>query len=329
MGRWIASLRARRTVSPRAHEIVAWAALGLLVLIVVTGAGVRLTGSGLGCHEWPHCSEGSVTPQDGHAYIEFGNRMVTTPVAIACGLALLFALLREPYRRDFTHLGLWLFLSVVAQAVLGGITVLTGLHPVIVMAHFLLSMVTIFVAALLIWRVRREKGGRPESPERDPRTVHLVRGLFGFGSCVVLLGTIVTAAGPHAGGEGTGDAVKRLDFLGDETFSTAITVHARIAAAFGIACVAVWVLARRRGAERDLLLPLGVVCGLVAAAGAVGTLQYHVLDYPASVVWVHVAITATLFAALSWAVVAAGRPRAAIPEPMPGDEPVRELAHAT
>src|SRR6201990_3123469 len=137
----------RRTLTPREYRTVAYAALAVCTLIVFTGAAVRLTGSGLGCPEWPRCNGTSVTPSDGHAYIEFGNRLVTTPVSIAAALCLVFALLRRPYRRDFTVMGALLFAGVVVQAVLGGITVLTGLNPVTVMSHFLLSMATSVVAA--------------------------------------------------------------------------------------------------------------------------------------------------------------------------------------
>src|SRR4051812_21957717 len=142
-------LRGRWPVSPRVHAYAAWAALVLFTLIVISGAAVRLTGSGLGCPEWPRCNGTSVTPSNGHAYIEFSNRMITTPVGIVAGLSLVLALLRRPYRRDFTVLGALLLAGVVAQALLGGITVLTGLNPYTVMGHFLLSMATLVVAAML------------------------------------------------------------------------------------------------------------------------------------------------------------------------------------
>src|SRR4051794_39358348 len=146
----IERLRARRTVSPRAHEIVSWCALTVLTLIVMTGAGVRLTGSGLGCSKWPKCTDQSITPVDGHSYIEYGNRLMTTPVLLFCALALVFALLRNPYRRDFVRIGAALVGGVLFQAVLGGITVLTGLNPLIVSAHFLISMATLTLAVLLL-----------------------------------------------------------------------------------------------------------------------------------------------------------------------------------
>ena len=162
-------LRERWPVSPRVHAYAAWAALILFTLIVISGAAVRLTGSGLGCPEWPRCNGTSVTPSNGHAYIEFSNRMITTPVSIAAVLCLVFALLRRPYRRDFTVLGALLAVGVLVQAILGGITVLTGLNPVTVMSHFLLSMATIVVAVTLVWRVVRERRALARDARRTTR----------------------------------------------------------------------------------------------------------------------------------------------------------------
>jgi cytochrome c oxidase assembly protein subunit 15 len=316
-------LRDRWPVPPRVHAYAAWAALVLFTLIIVTGAGVRLTGSGLGCHDWPRCSDQSLTPQDGHGFIEFGNRMVTTPVAIAAIACLVLALLRRPYRRDLTLIGAGLLLGVVAQAVLGGITVLTGLNPVTVMSHFLLSMVTIVLTVSLVWRVERERRGVPERPERDPRLVWAVRGLVGLGAIVVVLGTAVTASGPFAGGEGTGDDVHRLTIFGYDTFQDVIAVHARVAGLFGGLAVLLWLLARRSGAGRDLMRPLTAVCLLVGLAGLIGNLQYHQLDYPAALVWSHVAVATGLWNALVWSLLAVGRPRPA-PAPSAPASPPRD-----
>ena len=302
----IERIRARRTFSPRAHEIVSWCALTFLTLIVVTGAGVRLTGSGLGCREWPKCTEQSFTPVDGHAYIEYGNRMMTTPVLIFCVLALVFALLRNPYRRDFTQLGAALVVGVLAQALLGGITVLTGLNPLIVGGHFLLSMVTLTLAVLLVWRIRREKKGLTERPRFGRGLTLAVRLMVAFGAVVVLVGTLVTASGPHSGGAGTGDDVDRLDWFGSSTFLDLISTHARVAAIFGVVTIAVFVFALWRKAGKELLIPLGAVSVLTGFTGLIGHLQYHVYAYPEGLVWVHVISVALLWSVLSWALVAVG-----------------------
>jgi cytochrome c oxidase assembly protein subunit 15 len=314
-------LRERWPVSPRVHAYAAWAALILFTLIVISGAAVRLTGSGLGCPEWPRCNGTSVTPSNGHAYIEFSNRMITTPVSIAAVLCLVFALLRRPYRRDFTVLGALLAVGVLVQAVLGGITVLTGLNPVTVMSHFLLSMATIVAAVTLVWRVMRERRKLPQTPTHDALLVWLTRALTVVGGVVVVVGTAVTASGPYAGGEGTDDTVSRLSIFGTDTFKTVIMVHARIAAVFGVCAVALWIFARLRGA-RDLLRPLTAVCVAVAVTGAIGTLQYHILNYPAWTVWLHVAAVTLTWNALVWSWLAAGHTETSL---APAD-PERPLA---
>jgi cytochrome c oxidase assembly protein subunit 15 len=136
--------------------------------------------------------------------------------------------------------------------------------------------------------------------------VRLTRALTTVGGVVVLVGTAVTASGPYAGGEGTDNTVSRLHIFGDDTFRTVIAVHARIAAVFGVCAVALWVFARVRGA-RDLYRPLTAVCVAVAVTGAIGTLQYHILNYPAWTVWLHVASVTLTWNALVWAWLAAGR----------------------
>lgn len=300
-------LRERWPVSPRAHAYAAWAALVLFTLIIVSGAAVRLTGSGLGCPEWPRCNGTSVTPSNGHAYIEFSNRLITTPVSIAAVLCLVFALLRRPQRRDFTVFGALLVAGVAVQAVLGGITVLTGLNPVTVMGHFLLSIATLVVAVTLVWRIVRERAAQPQTPAHDALLVRLTRALVVVGGAVVVVGTAVTASGPYAGGEGTDDTVSRLSIFGTDTFKTVIMVHARVAAVFGVCAVALWFFARRRGG-RDLLAPLTAVCLAVALTGFVGFLQYHVLNYPAWTVWLHVASVTLTWNALVWSWLAVGVP---------------------
>jgi cytochrome c oxidase assembly protein subunit 15 len=140
-----------------------------------------------------------------------------------------------------------------------------------------------------------------------------------FGAVVVFVGTAVTAAGPHAGGSGTGDDVRRLTIFGYDTFRHVIATHARVAGVFGGLAVVLWVLARRSGASRDLMLPLTAVCVAVGIAGLIGNLQYHQFDYPAGLVWAHVAVATMLWNALCWAFFAAGRPvRATRPA---GDDP--------
>ena len=135
---------------------MAYVALGALTLIVLSGAAVRLTGSGLGCPDWPKCYGNAYPPLNTHAVIEFSNRLITGPVSIAAGAAWLLALRRRPYRRDLVWLGALLPLGVVGQAVLGGFTVRGALDYGWVMGHFALSMLIILAAAVLAWRASHE-----------------------------------------------------------------------------------------------------------------------------------------------------------------------------
>src|SRR4051794_852907 len=151
-------MRERLQVDPRTYFRVAALALGALTLIVFTGAAVRVTGSGLGCPSWPNCySDGRLVAEtNSHALIEFSNRMLTSFVGFAAAAAGLLALFRRPFRRDLAVLGMVLPIGVVAQAVLGGLTVWYGLAPGYVMGHYALSAAILVAAGCLAWRAHPE-----------------------------------------------------------------------------------------------------------------------------------------------------------------------------
>ena len=244
------------TVTPAQYVATAYVALGALTLIVLSGAAVRLSGSGLGCPDWPKCYGNDYPPLNSHAVIEFSNRVVTVPVSIAAGLAWLFALRRRPYRRDLVWLGGLLPLGVVGQAVLGGFTVRGALDYGWVMGHFALSMLIIVAAVVLAWRAGHEPAptartatsGNGFAPKHADRgLLRMLRGLAAWGALTIFAGTAATAAGPHAGGS-PGQKINRLDFDGRGTMDFVIHRHGEIAFVFGLAAVAVWWLARRRGA---------------------------------------------------------------------------------
>jgi cytochrome c oxidase assembly protein subunit 15 len=270
---------------------------------VFTGAAVRLSGSGLGCPDWPKCYGGVAPPLETHAVIEYGNRMLSGLVGLAAVAAGALAWRRRPFRRDLALIGMLLPLGVVGQAVLGGFTVRNHLAPGFVMGHFALSMLILIAAATLAWRARWEPGERPAAS--DALAVWSVRALLPLGALTILVGTAATAAGPHAGGAGTGDEIDRLDWQGADTLDWTIHQHGRIATVLGVALVAVWVLLRRRGAHPQVRQAITVACVLVAVQGAVGGIQYQ-LELPAELVWIHVALAASLWLALLWAVAAAG-----------------------
>lgn len=278
-------------------------ALAALTVIVLTGAAVRLTDSGLGCSNWPKCGGTPLPPLSSHALIEFGNRAVSAVVGVITVLVVALAYLRRPFRRDLMWLALLLPLGVVAQAVLGGFTVLHHLAPGFVMAHFGLSLLIVVAAVALAWRSTYEPGARVRSTDR--LLVWSVRALVPLGAITIFAGTASTAAGPHSGGF-TGQVVHRLHFKGAETLSWTIHQHATIAALFGVAVIATWLLQRRRGASDRLLEPLTVLGVLMAAQGLVGSVQYE-LKLPAEMVWVHVMLATFTWLALLWSVASAGR----------------------
>jgi cytochrome c oxidase assembly protein subunit 15 len=293
----------RLTLSARAYSRVAIAALALLVLIVFSGAGVRLTGSGLGCPDWPSCAGTFLPELETHVWIEYGNRLLSAVVGGACLLAGVLVFRRRPFRRDLVRPALVMLVGVVFQGLLGAATVLLELHWPVVIAHYLLSMVLLVAGALLVWRSRRPPGPR----RSEDRVVTLAtRALVAFGAVVIAAGTLATAAGPHAGGAGTGDVVDRLDAFGSQTLRSLIHVHGHMATALGVAAVLLWVLARGRGVRGPLMTALTAACLLIAAQGIVGLVQYH-NALPAEWVWVHASLPAVLWVVLVWSWCAAGR----------------------
>jgi len=296
-------MRERLAVTPAQYRRVAYVTLAALTLIVLTGAAVRLTGSGLGCPNWPKCYGSALPPLSTHALIEFGNRALSGLVGVITVLAAALAFTRRPFRRDLAILAVLLPLGVLAQAVLGGFTVREHLAPGFVMAHFSLSMIILIAAVALAWRATHERGWRPVSTDR--LSVWAVRALAPLAALTIFAGTAATAAGPHAGGS-PGQRIHRLHFKGDDTLTWVIHRHATIAALFGVAVIAVWLLRRHRGASQDALEPVTVLGVLVAAQGLIGSVQYE-LKLPSDLVWVHVSLATLTWLAVLWALAAAGR----------------------
>jgi cytochrome c oxidase assembly protein subunit 15 len=291
------------TVSPTFYARVALVALAALALIVLTGAGVRLTGSGLGCPDWPKCYGRTIPPLDFHSTIEFGNRMLTGFVGLAVIAASVLAFFRRPFRWHLAVLGALLPLGVVGQAVLGGLVVRHHLAPGLVMGHFVLSMMLLDAAFALAWCAAHDRGWRP--PSTDRLGTWAVRALVPLGQLTILLGTVATASGPHAGAH-AGQLVQRFDFRGSHTLAWTVERHGVVAAAFGLAAVGVWLLLRRSGADGRARRPLTFVLGLLALQGLLGIVQYR-LELPAALVWLHVAAATGTWLSVLWAVGAAGR----------------------
>jgi cytochrome c oxidase assembly protein subunit 15 len=299
-----ASLRARLAVSPELYKRITFVAVCALSLIVLTGAAVRLTGSGLGCPDWPKCYGRTIPPIQFHTVIEFGNRIVTALVGIVVIAASGMAFFRRPYRRHLAILGVLLPIGVVGQAVLGGLVVRYDLNPYLVMSHFILSMLLLDASFALAWCAAHDPGWR--EPSRDRLGTWAIRGLVPFGQLTVLLGTMATGAGPHAG-EHEGELVRRFTFQGSDTLSWMVERHGVVAAAFGVAAVVVWFIDRRpHGGERRASRPLTVLCLLLLAQGVLGFIQYR-LHIPAGMVWVHVTLATASWLTTLWAVASAGR----------------------
>jgi cytochrome c oxidase assembly protein subunit 15 len=314
-------------ISPEQYFVVSAVALVALTVIVFTGAAVRVTGSGLGCPDWPQCYENGrlVADLNSHAWIEFGNRMFTGFVAAAAIAAGLLAFLRVPFRRDLAILGVLLPLGVVGQAVMGGLTVLYGLAPGWVMAHYLLSMAILVAAGALAWR-SRPAYERDEEPAADRATARAVWALFALGAVTIFVGTAATAGGPHAGGSGTGDIVHRFTFKGASTATWLIDRHGALAAALGILAVATRWLARER-ANRELQVRLTRICLLLAAQGVIGIVQYQ-LELPAEIVWVHVVLATLTWVGIVLAAMQVGAPARARVHQV-GDRSARLMSDAS
>jgi cytochrome c oxidase assembly protein subunit 15 len=293
-------------LTPRQYERVTLVALVLLFLIILTGTGVRLTGSGLGCTNWPRCGESIIAPLELHAWIEFGNRIITGLVGLPCVAAFVLSFRRTPRRRDLVILSALLPLGVLGQAVLGGLTVLFHLRPGFVMGHFLLSQLILVSAVALYWRARHEPS---ERPVHDRRVVLLTRALLVWGAVVLFAGTLATAAGPHPGSAGTGEIVPRLTILGLDEL---IHWHGRTGTVLGLLAVGTWLVARRIGWSPDLRRALTTLCVLVAAQGVIGFAQYE-LELPAALVWLHVAVASAAWMSILVANAAAGRLTARTP----------------
>jgi cytochrome c oxidase assembly protein subunit 15 len=240
------------------------ALLTLQAGLVLTGGAVRITGSGLGCPTWPECTPGSYTPvphqAEGqlHAWIEFGNRLLTFAL-VAISIAVLAHVLYKG-RRDLRTLALGQLLGILGQGVLGGITVLTDLHPLPVAGHLLLSIVLIAAAASLY--SRREFVAVPRT-DLEPLTRRISQLHIALTFVVIVLGTVVTGSGPHAGDE----KAQRFGF----DIRTVAWLHADVVIALLGLTAAFYILVR---SDKELALRITVFAGIALAQGAIGYIQY-------------------------------------------------------
>jgi cytochrome c oxidase assembly protein subunit 15 len=268
---------ARAVLTPRTYRRITLLALAALSVIVVSGAAVRLTGSGLGCSDWPTCEEDELVGEMSyHKAIEFGNRLFTGVVSVAVILAVSGSLRRRPYRRDLVHWSLGLVAGVLGQIVLGGLVVLFHLNPWLVLGHFQLSMVLVWNAVVL-----HHKAADPPTPPDPGATItRLVRAISALAVLVIVAGTVVTGSGPHTGSRD--EPIDRLPFAVPDV----ARVHGIVAMTLVAATIALLVVSRHRA---PAVHRLGrVLLGVLVAQAAIGYVQYFT-DVPVLLVAIHIA----------------------------------------
>jgi heme a synthase len=286
-------------MSPARYRTVTAVALGLLITIVITGAAVRLTGSGLGCEDWPRCNASQLLDVTStHAAIEQVNRLFTGLVALVVVVAVLGSLWRVPRRRDLTWLSLGLVAGVAGQVVLGGITVLVDLNPFAVAAHLLLSMAIVACAVVLVRRAGEPDGRR--RPVVSATTRRVTWALAAVTGAAIVAGTVVTGAGPHAGDE----HARRFDV---DITDAARTHGALVLVAVALALVLATRIHRRADERRALQGVLSSWIFVAVLQATIGYVQYfnHV---PALLVGLHVAGATALWSMTVWLVLSTAAP---------------------
>jgi heme a synthase len=262
-------------------------------VLVVTGGAVRLTASGLGCPTWPRCTEASLvnTPEAGiHGVIEFGNRLLTFALAAVAVLMLVYLWNLRKERRDLFLLAVGLLASIPAQAVIGGISVLTQLNPWVVGLHFLVSMGLVVLATLLVNRAYGRSGRfrTAELPALPGAARPVMTAVALFSAIAVCLGVVVTGAGPHAG-----DADAPRNDLDWDLFSHIHAVPAYLVTAGALFALFLVVRGRIRGPFRSAVF---LLLGVTVLQAVIGFTQYY-NGIPALLVGLHMLGAALLISA--------------------------------
>jgi cytochrome c oxidase assembly protein subunit 15 len=278
-----------RALSPLGFLRLAASSCVALFIVVTSGAFVRLTGSGLGCDNWPRCGDKPYPERGYHAFVEFGNRMVAL-VGIVLTLVTWLAARRMEGLPRFARLAaLGAFLVAVAQIPLGAVTIALDLHPLAVMAHFLLGLAVLGFAVVLLLEAWILVDGR--AGPAGPRWLRNLTTWAGVPACIALVvtGAVATASGPHPGAD---EAVERLGLAITDT----VYVHVRVAAAFGIGVLFVgWFLVRLRREYPGLLRLWAALLAALVAQAIVGEVQYR-NALPWGLVLVHVSLAAMIWA---------------------------------
>lgn len=279
-------------VSHRTLKGLGVASLIANIAIVVTGGAVRLTSSGLGCPTWPRCTEDSFVVQGElgwHGAVEFGNRLFTWVLAAIAVTTLVAVMRYRPRRPSLRRLAGVLALGIPAQALVGGVTVLTGLNPWTVSLHLLLSLAMIGVAVLFLHRLDETDG--PVVPTVPAAVVRLAQLTFAVTWLVLYAGTVVTGAGPHAGDAGAARNGLRPSLVSQ--------VHADLVFLLVGLTLATLLAFKAVGAPRRAQLAAAALIAVEVAQGAIGFIQY-LTDLPALLVGAHLLGAALVSAAATW-----------------------------
>jgi cytochrome c oxidase assembly protein subunit 15 len=282
--------RRRVALSLPAFRRLAWISAAMLVVIVATGATVRLTGSGLGCEHWPGCEQHHFEPRSFHSFIEFGNRVVAFFTILAT-LVTFIAAIRARLSGRLRALALLVFVGTLAQAPLGAITIHFHLNPWLVLSHFLLSVVVLTLGVALAVEVSPRPSLRVPAWARNASVL-----VWLAGGVLIVSGTLATASGPHPGST----VVRRL-----WSFEPAVYWHVRATAVFAtcFAVMLVWLYRTRSPHLRAALIVLALLGGQMI----VGEVQYRT-HLPWWLVLVHVTLATTVWAALTAFMVRLWRP---------------------
>jgi cytochrome c oxidase assembly protein subunit 15 len=272
-----------------------WATLVANCVLVVTGGAVRLTGSGLGCPTWPRCTDESFTPHGAlelHSAIEFGNRMLTF-VLVAVALATLVVAWQSG-RRDLRRIALALALGIPAQAVIGGITVLTDLNPWVVSFHLLCSLAIVGLSVVFLQRI-----DHPDPVVARGPVVGLAWATFAAAWAVLYVGTIVTGSGPHAGDvDSPRNGLNPLQISQLHADAVFLFVGLTLGLLFAVHAI---------GASAPVRTAVLVLLGLELAQGAIGFVQYFT-DLPIVLVGLHMLGAAAISASVTWVLVRVREP---------------------
>jgi len=277
-------------INSRGFSLLSRISLATIVLNVATGAAVRLSGSGLGCPDWPTCAHQRLTPPDSfHAIIEFGNRMVVLVLVVSCAATSVASFLRRPARRDLRWLSGGLVLGVVGEAVFGAVVVYTKLNAYVVMAHFMVGMALLATSVVLCLRATHGPGRGTVAVR--PAVLNLTRAYLVLLAVAVTAGTATTGAGPHAGGVGA----KRVD-IGLAAMSR---IHAETVWVTAIVLLVILFVLWRSDSPKGIQDSGRILLAVMVVQGMIGYAQYFT-HLPSLLVGIHVVGATVVISAAVW-----------------------------